>query len=92
MKIAMTLILFVAASAGFAEEVEAKPSKDSKPNIIVIMPDDIGYGDIASLGNPVVQTPNLDSLKRESLLFTQYHVSPGVLRVGRFSWVGVTSL
>ena len=73
MKIAMTLILFVAASAGFAKEVEAK---DSKPNIIVIMPDDIGYGDIASLGNPVVQTPNLDSLKRESLLFTQYHVSP----------------
>ncbi|MCP4193328.1 MAG: hypothetical protein GY768_22170, partial [Planctomycetaceae bacterium] len=45
MKIAMTLILFVAASAGFAKEVEAKPSKDSKPNIIVIMPDDIGYGD-----------------------------------------------
>ena len=55
---------------------EAKPLKDSKPNIIVIMPDDIGYGDIASLGNPVVQTPNIDSLKRESLLFTQYHVSP----------------
>ena len=56
--------------------VEAKALKASKPNIIVIMPDDIGYGDIASLGNPVVQTPNIDSLKRESLLFTQYHVSP----------------
>ena len=54
---------------------EARSSRDPKPNIIVIMPDDIGYGDIASLGNPVVQTPNIDSLKRESLLFTQYHVS-----------------
>ena len=76
---------------------EAKPLKDSKPNIIVIMPDDIGYGDIASLGNPVVQTPNIDSLKRESLLFTQYHVSPrcspsrAVLMGGRHEFMsGVT--
>ncbi|MCP4191777.1 MAG: arylsulfatase, partial [Planctomycetaceae bacterium] len=53
MKSTIALILFLTASAGFAKEVEAKPSKDSKPNIIVIMPDDIGYGDIASLGNPV---------------------------------------
>ena len=76
---------------------EAKPLKDSKPNIIVIMPDDIGYGDIASLGNPVVQTPNIDSRKRESLLFTQYHVSPrcspsrAVLMGGRHEFMsGVT--
>ena len=76
---------------------EAKPLKDSKPNIIVIMPDDIGYGDIASLGNPVVQTPNIDSLKRESLLFTQYHVSArcspsrAVLMGGRHEFMsGVT--
>ena len=97
MKTAIALTLLVAASAGFAEGVEAKPSKDSKPNIIVIMPDDIGYGDIASLGNPVVKTPNLDSLKRESLLFTQYHVSPrcspsrAVLMGGRHEFMsGVT--
>jgi len=73
MKTVIALTLLLAASTGFAED---KPVYlDSKPNIIIIMPDDIGYGDIASLGNPVVQTPNLDSLKRESLLFTQYHVS-----------------
>jgi arylsulfatase len=81
----------------FSIGVEAKALKGSKPNIIVIMPDDIGYGDIASLGNPVVQTPNIDSLKRESLLFTQYHVSPrcspsrAVLMGGRHEFMsGVT--
>ena len=97
MKTVIALTLLLAASTGFAERAEAKPSSDSKPNIIVIMPDDIGYGDIASLGNPVVQTPNLDSLKRESLLLTQYHVSPrcspsrAVLMGGRHEFMsGVT--
>ena len=97
MKTAIALTLLLAASTGFAEGAEAKPSKGSKPNIIVIMPDDIGYGDISSLGNPVVQTPNLDSLKRESLLLTQYHVSPrcspsrAVLMGGRHEFMsGVT--
>ena len=48
----------------------------SKPNIIVVMPDDAGYGDYASLGNPVTRTPSVDAFKKESLLFTRFHVSP----------------
>jgi len=55
---------------------EAKPLKDSKPNIIIIMPDDAGYGDISCFGNPIIKTPNIDALKKQSLLLTQYHVSP----------------
>ncbi len=46
------------------------------PNIILIMPDDIGYGDYACLGNPIMHTPSVDSFKKEALLFTQFHVSP----------------
>ena len=48
----------------------------SRPNIVVIMPDDIGYGDFACLGNPVIRTPNIDALWRESVRFTDFHVSP----------------
>lgn len=48
----------------------------SKPNIILVMPDDVGYGDYACLGNPVMRTPSVDAFKKESLLFTQFHVSP----------------
>lgn len=48
----------------------------AKPNIILIMPDDVGYGDYACLGNPIMHTPAVDAFRKESLLFTQFHVSP----------------
>lgn len=47
-----------------------------KPNIILVMPDDVGYGDYACLGNPIMRTPGVDAFKKQSLLFTQFHVSP----------------
>lgn len=46
------------------------------PNIILVMPDDVGVGDYACLGNPVIRTPAVDAFKNESLRFTQFHVSP----------------
>ena len=46
------------------------------PNIILVMPDDVGYGDYACLGNPIMRTPAVDAFKKQSLLFTQFHVGP----------------
>jgi arylsulfatase A-like enzyme len=48
----------------------------TQPNIVFVMPDDVGYGDYACLGNPVIRTPSVDAFKKQSLLFTQFHVSP----------------
>ena len=50
--------------------------KAVRPNIIVVMPDDVGYGDFACLGNPLVKTPALDAFWKESVRFTDFHVSP----------------
>jgi arylsulfatase A-like enzyme len=47
-----------------------------KPNIILIMTDDQGYGDVARHGNPVIQTPHLDRLHDESVRLLDFHVSP----------------
>ena len=47
-----------------------------KPNIILVMPDDMGWGDIAAHGNPLIRTPHLDRLHGESVRFTDFHVSP----------------
>ena len=47
-----------------------------RPNIIYVMTDDQGYGDLAAHGNPVLRTPNLDRLHRESVRFTEFHASP----------------
>ncbi len=48
----------------------------SRPNIVFILTDDQGYGDLSCHGNPVLRTPNLDRLHRESVRFTDFHVSP----------------
>ncbi len=47
-----------------------------RPNIIVIMTDDQGYGDIAAHGNPYLKTPNLDRLYHESVRLTNFHTDP----------------
>ena len=40
------------------------------------MPDEVGYGDYAALGNPLIRNLSVDTFKKESLLFTPFHVSP----------------
>ncbi|MFC5050459.1 arylsulfatase [Rubritalea spongiae] len=47
-----------------------------KPNVILIMTDDQGYGDLACHGNPYLKTPELDKMHAESIRFTNFHVSP----------------
>lgn len=63
----------------------------SVPNIVLILADDMGYGDIAAHGNPVIRTPQLDRLHAESVRLTDFHVDPtcsptrGALMTGRYS-------
>jgi len=54
----------------------ASPLAGSRPNLIFILTDDQGYGDISAHGNPILKTPNLDRLHREGMRFTDFHVSP----------------
>jgi len=48
----------------------------SVPNVVLVLTDDQGYGDLACHGNPVVKTPNLDKMYAESVRLTNYHVDP----------------
>ena len=47
-----------------------------KPNIIFLLTDDQGYGDLSSHGNPILKTPNLDRLNAEGVRFEDFCVSP----------------
>ncbi len=49
-------------------------SSQERPNVILIITDDQGYGDLGCTGNPVVKTPNIDRLASESLRLTNFHV------------------
>jgi len=66
-------------------------SRRTRPNVILVMTDDQGYGDLACLGNRVIKTPNLDKLHAESTRLTDFHVDPtcsptrSALMTGRFS-------
>ncbi len=69
-KLFSIVFLILVPLSAFAE------SEPASPNIILVMPDDVGYGDYACLGNPIMRSPAVDAFKKESLLFTQFHVSP----------------
>ncbi|MFH5885328.1 arylsulfatase [Halalkalibaculum sp. DA3122] len=49
---------------------------EQKPNVILVMTDDQGYGELSYHGNPVLATPQLDKLAGQSLRLTDYHVTP----------------
>lgn len=63
------------------------------PNVIVILSDDVGWGDLGCYGATKIKTPNLDALAREGLRFTDAHASAAVctptrysLLTGQYSW------
>ena len=49
---------------------------ETQPNVVIVITDDQGYGDLACHGNPVIRTPHLDKMHRESVRFTNFHVGP----------------
>ena len=61
----------------------------NKPNIIYIMCDDLGYGDLGCYGQKVVQTPNLDQMASEGMRFTDHYAGHTVCRPSRLVlWSG----
>lgn len=48
----------------------------SRPNIVFVLTDDQGYGDLGCHGNPILKTPHIDRFYQESTRFTDFHVSP----------------
>jgi arylsulfatase A-like enzyme len=56
---------------------QAAPARASRPpNVIIVLTDDQGYGDLGCHGNPVLKTPHLDRLHAESIRLTDFHVAP----------------
>jgi arylsulfatase A-like enzyme len=73
-----SMIILAAACLLVTAPVHAgdKAVKGTKPNIILIITDDQGYGDLSCHGNPILKTPNIDKLFARSVRFTDFHVSP----------------
>lgn len=63
----LLLLSLVLHTAAFANEL---------PNVVLVITDDQGYGDLSYYGNPLIETPNIDSIARQSVRFTDFHVDP----------------
>ena len=88
---------FLGASAVVAAAA-CEQSRRRSPNIVLVITDDQGYGDLACHGNTVLRTPNLDKFHSESVRFTDFHVDPlcaptrAALLTGRYAYrTGVTA-
>ena len=68
------LVALIVATMGHS--LLAKELAGTRPNIILVMTDDQGMGDLSCLGNQVLKTPNLDRFYSQSTRFTEFHVSP----------------
>lgn len=83
------IVLALTIVAGTTDQVI---SADRPPNVIIVMPDDIGYGDLGATGNPVIRTPHLDQFASESAQLSHFYVnsvcSPtrACLMTGRYNY------
>lgn len=77
------IIMFGCQNGKEAKKHHEKATK--KPNIIYILADDLGYGDLGAYGQTKIETPNIDALAKEGMLFTQHYSAAPVCAPARAS-------
>lgn len=83
----LTALLTAPNACAQADPIELS---GSRPNLIYIMADDLGYGDLGCFGQEQIQTPNIDLLAAEGLRLTDYYAGCTVCRPSRLSlWTGL---
>lgn len=69
----LIFLCFVSVCFSFAQ---TKKAKAPKPNIVYILADDLGYGDLGCYGQTKIETPNIDALAKKGMLFSQHYAMP----------------
>lgn len=77
--------LALAACAQRGPQVSAPAAAATRPNIVLIQADDLGYGDLGSYGQTRLETPQLDAMAREGIRFSQYYAGSAVCAPSRAS-------
>lgn len=72
------LLSTVSAFLGIAVPIQAQSGEKEKPNILFILADDLGYGDLGCFGNKIIQTKTIDKLASEGVTFTDCYAGASV--------------
>jgi hypothetical protein len=72
----IALLGATAATEGPSARFAAGSLRGARPNIILVLTDDQGIGDLSCLGNKVLKTPNIDRFHAAATRFSDFHVSP----------------
>jgi len=83
--ILLSLLTLVAASFPAARPAFGRSSENKRPNVILVMADDQGWGDAGYNGHPVVKTPALDAMAREGFVFDRFYAAAPVCSPTRAS-------
>src|SRR5438874_11694283 len=82
------LVVSGAVTASGAYDARAQqPASSAKPNILFILADDLGYGDLSCYGRPDYRTPVLDGLARQGLKFTSNYAAAPVCTPTRCAYI-----
>ncbi|UCC23657.1 MAG: sulfatase-like hydrolase/transferase, partial [Planctomycetota bacterium] len=69
--------------SGCESDLAGGPGAAEQPNIIFILADDLGYGDLGCYGQEKIETPNLDRMAAEGMRFTQHYAGSTVCAPSR---------
>jgi len=79
----VALLLLAALGLTVAGSAQRAGAAEARPNFLVVLVDDLGYGDFSCYGSTRTKTPNVDRLAQEGLRFTQFYVSSPICSPSR---------
>src|SRR5688500_16637036 len=84
---AISFLVLAALAASLGATTAQQPAAANQPNIVFILADDLGYGELGSYGQQRIRTPRLDRLAAEGMRFTQFYAGSTVCAPSRATFL-----
>ena len=83
LRVLTALMTALLSSTAYCADQNGNSNPSVKPNIIIVLTDDLGYGDVGAFGSELIKTPNIDRLAQEGVRLTHYYAPANVCTPSR---------